>query len=724
MVLTEHNGGTLGLGAPGPGAAAPSPRAPPRAAARPGRPSRPWRGCTPPARAPGGCGGQPRGRARGGRRRAARALCARSRTPHADPGSHEGFKGAMAEVSQGAAWQGRAVRRHVRDRHLAMRTGRDQLLDLDWAPGTAQADSGGAGSRMRGTKVVMSHFAPSLPFSNVGPAQVFPGENAERVRQGLRNVFECLSAVPALIVFDSAAGVGRRVCDVVRTTALLEGCAARCGFDHRFCSPYSGNEEGSVESRVGTRRRNLFVPVPRAWDVAGCNARPLDGCMRMADEEHHIKGGPGSQLFQEDLFATSGLPAAPYSRVRWVTPEADRKGRVRVGGRHWRSTDPSLAGLELPVALGAATVEVHAPDGSPVCTHRRAHGHLGPGAAAGAAGQQARRLGREPGQGGPARRPAGAYGLARGAAPPRVDTPPPGPVRRVRPGGAGRHGARRRGGRGRGAGARTVRLGRVRRGRRPSRSTTPRWGCADGDDGQGRAARRLPRQRPQDDARQRDRGRVPRRRHARRGQVGQLHDRARDGPARAEAQGHLARQARLPSPKATEGGLVFHGRAGRGKTRLARAVGTLAVGAGRPARFFTVARLVLALSRARGGAARGGGARRRQGGARDTRRVRLRAHGPGGCEAALPGDRRLPREEGRDHHHEHRVQQVGHGAGRRQARRRDHRPHRSPRQARGVQRHQPSHGRGADAREELAEEGRHASERTAGTRQSEVSIST
>lgn len=88
----------------------------------------------------------------------------------------------------------------------------------------------------------------------------------------------------------------------------------------------------------------------------------------------------------------------------------------------------------------------------------------------------------------------------------------------------------------------------------------------------------------------------------------------------------LVRQARFPSPKTIEGydfsqvalpegyglpelrslsfldsaeGFVFHGRTGRGKTHLATAIGMLAVEAGRPVRFFTVAQLVLALSRAR-----------------------------------------------------------------------------------------------------------------------------
>lgn len=87
----------------------------------------------------------------------------------------------------------------------------------------------------------------------------------------------------------------------------------------------------------------------------------------------------------------------------------------------------------------------------------------------------------------------------------------------------------------------------------------------------------------------------------------------------------LVRQARLPSPKTIGGydlsrvappegcgvpelgslplldsaeGLVFHGRTGRGKTRLATAMGMLAAGAGRPVGLLTAAQPVPAPSRA------------------------------------------------------------------------------------------------------------------------------
>ena len=117
------------------------------------------------------------------------------------------------EVSQARVRQYVAMVRRERG------TGYDQqFLDLEWAPGIAQADFGEADFYVVGAGTRLSFFVLSFPFSNVGVAQVFPSENAECVCQALRNIFEFLSGVPSRIVFDNATGVGRRVCDEVSTT--------------------------------------------------------------------------------------------------------------------------------------------------------------------------------------------------------------------------------------------------------------------------------------------------------------------------------------------------------------------------------------------------------------------------------------------------------------------------------------------------------------------------
>ena len=194
----------------------------------------------------------------------------------------------------GADVSEQTVRRYVREARLRLGGGPSCLLGLDWPAGVAQVDFGHAAFVAGGTRREMPFFVASFPYSNVWLAQVFPGENAECASQGPGNVFEFVGGVPTRVVFDNATGVGRRVCDGVRTTRLFEACSAHYGFEYRFRDPYSGHEEGSAGNKVGTQRRNLFVPVPRVWDVDGHDERLPGRSRDMSRKEHHGRGRPAS----------------------------------------------------------------------------------------------------------------------------------------------------------------------------------------------------------------------------------------------------------------------------------------------------------------------------------------------------------------------------------------------------------------------------------------------
>lgn len=249
----------------------------------------------------------------------------------------------------------------------------DGFLDLLWQPGEAQADFGEADFYLHGVKVRMSYFVLTFPYSNIGIAQIFPGENAECVCQALKNVFEFVGGVPDRIVFDNATGVGRRVCEEVRTTKLFGAFSAHYNFAYSFCNPAAGHEKGSVEAKVRYLRSNLFVPIPRITDPAKYNARLPSLCMELS-KQHYLKGEPEEQLFIEDRFAMAGLPEKPFDVVRYMFVKADKKGKIKIDGRHWYSTDPSFAGCELMVALHATTIAVYTESGEFICEHSRSYG--------------------------------------------------------------------------------------------------------------------------------------------------------------------------------------------------------------------------------------------------------------------------------------------------------------------------------------------------------------
>lgn len=267
-----------------------------------------------------------------------------------------------------------AVNRYVRKLKETHKTQADGYLDLDWAPGEAQADFGEADFYMRGTRMRMHYFVLSFPYSNVGFAQVLPGENAECVCTGLKTIFEYAGGVPMRIVFDNATGIGRRVCDQVRTTELFGAFAAHYDFSYTFCNPASGNEKGNVENKVGFIRRNIFTPPCNVHNIDIFNRRLLDKCIALADKPHWCKGEMESQLFMEDAFAMAGLPAKPFDPVSYVFVRANKQGKVCLGGCHHYSTDPSLAGCRLMIGLRAFTISIYTEDGEFICEHARAYG--------------------------------------------------------------------------------------------------------------------------------------------------------------------------------------------------------------------------------------------------------------------------------------------------------------------------------------------------------------
>lgn len=266
------------------------------------------------------------------------------------------------------------VQLYVKERRAERKTAKNQYLKLVWAPGEAQVDFGEADFIVYGKKQRMHYLTVDFPFSNVGLAQVFPGENAECVCQGLLDIFTFIGGVPARLVFDNATGIGRRVGELIRTSELFGRFACHFGFEFSFCNPHAGHEKGAVENKVGATRRNLFVPVPRIYDVTRYNVRLLDECMERSNKEHYAKGESERALFVEDVLALREMPQTDFSVVSYKPARCDKYGYVCLGGNHRYAADPSLAGCDIIVGRRAFNIDIYTEEGEMVATHSRAYG--------------------------------------------------------------------------------------------------------------------------------------------------------------------------------------------------------------------------------------------------------------------------------------------------------------------------------------------------------------
>jgi transposase len=259
------------------------------------------------------------------------------------------------------------VRKHGLRKDNTARTS----LDLVWEPGCAQADFGQADCIIEGDCLRCHYLILAFPYSNMGFAQVFFGETAECICQGLKDIFEHIGGVPETIVFDNATGLGRRMHGEFVESDLFARFRAHYRFESRYCNPAAGWEKGCAERKVAFLRSELFVPVPVIDDIEAYNAALLSRCAFQEGDVHYTRGIKQGVLFDKDAANLFTLPAKPFDAVRYEHITADGYGHVTVDGCHLYSAAPDVARQEVIVGIGAHTIAVLDKRGTTVALHRR-----------------------------------------------------------------------------------------------------------------------------------------------------------------------------------------------------------------------------------------------------------------------------------------------------------------------------------------------------------------
>jgi len=142
-------------------------------------------------------------------------------------------------------------------------------------------------------------------------------------------------------------------------------------FEAEFCTPGEGHEKGGVEGEVGTFRRNHWVPIPQARDLADLNAQLLAACQ--ADESRVLDGHAEPVGVATAIERASLLPLVEegFDLTEVSFPRVDTLGRVRVRTNAYSA--PVRAGATVHVKLSATLVEVWH-EGRCVAQHERSYG--------------------------------------------------------------------------------------------------------------------------------------------------------------------------------------------------------------------------------------------------------------------------------------------------------------------------------------------------------------
>lgn len=156
-------------------------------------------------------------------------------------------------------------------------------------------------------------------------------------------------------------------------TARFVAFCSHWRFEAEFCTPAEPHEKGGIEGEAGYFRRNHWVPVPLATDIAEMNRKLLAACQQ--DESRLIAGRPqtvgaGMLIEREQL-----LPLAEegFDLAQTSFPTVNGLGCAKVLTNAY--SVPLPAGTQVQAKVYASVVELWH-DGRCVARHERCYSRL------------------------------------------------------------------------------------------------------------------------------------------------------------------------------------------------------------------------------------------------------------------------------------------------------------------------------------------------------------
>jgi transposase len=258
----------------------------------------------------------------------------------------------------------RTVRKLVKEEKEKVFGGHGAYLKLEHPGGEAQIDFGEFRAYENGTLKVFHELILSFPKSNAGYAVVTRSQTREALLEGLTDLFKYIGVVPSSIWFDRMSSAALRVKDEkgqLKSAELVSRFSSHYGFNIKFCNPNSGHEKGSVENKVGTIRRRLFVPEPDIKDLDHFNTSLLDKCSELMKKPHYRHKVPIEDLFNEEKSLMKQISKLPFDSARYESRKVNKYGQVEFSGSRY-SVSPKYVGLYVNLKIKANSVIILSKD--------------------------------------------------------------------------------------------------------------------------------------------------------------------------------------------------------------------------------------------------------------------------------------------------------------------------------------------------------------------------
>jgi transposase len=267
------------------------------------------------------------------------------------------------------------VREYVRERRRAL----GLLVQETFVPqsyawgGEAQVDWYEAVADLAGERTTVQVFVLRSMASGAAFHRAYHRATQQAFLEAHQLAFHSFGGVFRRLRYDNLSAAVKRILRGFQRAETTRFVAFRSHwrFQAEFCTPAEAHEKGGVENEVGTFRRNHWVPVPRATDLADLNAQLLRACQQ--DEARTLTGraqSVGAAVLSERAHL---LPLAEedFDLADVSFPIVSGLGCVKVRTNAY--SVPVPAGTSVQVRLTPSTVEV-THDGRPIALHERSYG--------------------------------------------------------------------------------------------------------------------------------------------------------------------------------------------------------------------------------------------------------------------------------------------------------------------------------------------------------------
>jgi transposase len=280
----------------------------------------------------------------------------------------------IGEEVPGCTAAERTVRQYVARRRETLGLARRETFvpqSYDWGV-EAQVDWYEAYADLDGERVKLQVFSLRSMASGAAYHRAYLRATQQAFLEAHELAFRYFGGVFHRLRYDNLSSAVKKILRGYERELTARFIAFRSHWRYQadFCTPGEGHEKGGVEGEVGYFRRNHWVPVPRAHDLAELNAKLLADCRH--DESRVLAGRRESvgKLLLAEKEHLLPLPMEDFELAEVSFPRVDQAGCAKVRTNFY--SVPLRPGSVVEARVYSSVVEFRQ-DGVPIAQHERSY---------------------------------------------------------------------------------------------------------------------------------------------------------------------------------------------------------------------------------------------------------------------------------------------------------------------------------------------------------------